>query len=185
MSRCLSCGAIYAPAAEFARLCPSLHLTAPRRLPKEAPCDGPVAQLVEQLTFNQWVTGSNPVGLTTVIKDLAEILPGVPIGRRRSGGTPLAQWAALTAAWRGRARDAIDSCGPAVARSSLHRQAPPPSRFCREGPGRLRTLRQAVAKEQVTRVQRAASSLRTLSAVHFRPFGVRSPLALSCAAMAA
>jgi len=34
---------------------------------------------------------------------LAEILPGVPIGRRRSGGTPLAQWAALTAAWRGRA----------------------------------------------------------------------------------
>ncbi len=25
---------------------------------------GPVAQLVEQLTFNQWVTGSNPVGLT-------------------------------------------------------------------------------------------------------------------------
>ncbi len=26
---------------------------------------GPVAQLVEQLTFNQWVTGSNPVGLTT------------------------------------------------------------------------------------------------------------------------
>ena len=34
------------------------------RLPKEAACDGPVAQLVEQLTFNQWVTGSNPVGLT-------------------------------------------------------------------------------------------------------------------------
>ena len=28
-------------------------------------CRGPVAQLVEQLTFNQWVTGSNPVGLTT------------------------------------------------------------------------------------------------------------------------
>ena len=26
--------------------------------------DGPIAQLVEQLTFNQWVTGSNPVGLT-------------------------------------------------------------------------------------------------------------------------
>ena len=26
---------------------------------------GPVAQLVEQLTFNQWVTGSNPVGLTS------------------------------------------------------------------------------------------------------------------------
>ncbi len=26
--------------------------------------DGPLAQLVEQLTFNQWVTGSNPVRLT-------------------------------------------------------------------------------------------------------------------------
>ena len=26
---------------------------------------GPVAQLVEQLTFNQWVAGSNPAGLTT------------------------------------------------------------------------------------------------------------------------
>ena len=32
---------------------------------------GPVAQLVEQLTFNQWVTGSNPVGLTIYIKGLA------------------------------------------------------------------------------------------------------------------
>ena len=28
----------------------------------------------EQLTLNQWVTGSNPVRLTTVFKDLAEIL---------------------------------------------------------------------------------------------------------------
>ena len=36
--------------------------------------DGPVAQLVEQLTFNQWVTGSNPVGLTTLVSpiDLAK-----------------------------------------------------------------------------------------------------------------
>ena len=34
---------------------------------------GPLAQLVEQLTFNQWVTGSNPVRLTTKINDLAEI----------------------------------------------------------------------------------------------------------------
>ena len=25
---------------------------------------GPVAQVVEQLTFNQWVEGSNPSGLT-------------------------------------------------------------------------------------------------------------------------
>ena len=31
---------------------------------------GPLAQLVEQLTFNQWVTGSNPVRLTTVFNDL-------------------------------------------------------------------------------------------------------------------
>ena len=35
---------------------------------------GPLAQLVEQLTFNQWVTGSNPVRLTTKINDLAEII---------------------------------------------------------------------------------------------------------------
>ena len=33
---------------------------------------GPLAQLVEQLTFNQWVTGSNPVRLTTEIKGLAK-----------------------------------------------------------------------------------------------------------------
>ena len=33
---------------------------------------GPVAQLVEQLTFNQWVTGSNPVGLTIYFKSLAD-----------------------------------------------------------------------------------------------------------------
>ena len=26
--------------------------------------DGPLAQLVEQLTFNQWVAGSNPARLT-------------------------------------------------------------------------------------------------------------------------
>ena len=35
---------------------------------------GPLAQLVEQLTFNQWVTGSNPVRLTTKINNLAEIM---------------------------------------------------------------------------------------------------------------
>ena len=28
--------------------------------------------ILEQLTFNQWATGSNPVRLTTFIKDLAE-----------------------------------------------------------------------------------------------------------------
>ena len=27
---------------------------------------GRVAQLVEQVTFNHWVTGSNPVALTTI-----------------------------------------------------------------------------------------------------------------------
>ena len=27
---------------------------------------GPVAQVVEQLTFNQWVEGSNPSGLTNI-----------------------------------------------------------------------------------------------------------------------
>ncbi len=31
---------------------------------------GPLAQLVEQLTFNQWVAGSNPARLTTEIKGL-------------------------------------------------------------------------------------------------------------------
>ena len=31
---------------------------------------GPLAQLVEQLTFNQWVAGSNPARLTTVFKEL-------------------------------------------------------------------------------------------------------------------
>ena len=42
---------------------------------------GPLAQLVEQLTFNQWVTGSNPVRLTTKINNLAENLKSEkPIG---------------------------------------------------------------------------------------------------------
>ena len=35
------------------------------------PASGPLAQLVEQLTFHQWVTGSNPVRLTTIFNDLA------------------------------------------------------------------------------------------------------------------
>ena len=29
--------------------------------------DGRVAQLVEQVTFNHWVTGSNPVALTILL----------------------------------------------------------------------------------------------------------------------
>ena len=31
---------------------------------------GPLAQLVEQLTFNQWVAGSNPARLTTITKSV-------------------------------------------------------------------------------------------------------------------
>ena len=31
---------------------------------------GPVAQVVEQLTFNQWVEGSNPSGLTNFHTDI-------------------------------------------------------------------------------------------------------------------
>ena len=31
---------------------------------------GPVAQVVEQLTFNQWVEGSNPSGLTNYPTDI-------------------------------------------------------------------------------------------------------------------
>ena len=42
--------------------------------------NAPIAQLVEQLTFNQWVTGSNPVRLTTKINNLAEFLKsGKPV----------------------------------------------------------------------------------------------------------
>ncbi len=37
---------------------------------------GPLAQLVEQLTFNQWVAGSIPARLTTEIKHLKEICVG-------------------------------------------------------------------------------------------------------------
>jgi hypothetical protein len=37
-------------------------------IPYPAGLSGPLAQLVEQLTFNQWVAGSNPARLTTVPK---------------------------------------------------------------------------------------------------------------------
>ena len=47
---------------------------------------GPVAQLVEQLTFNQWVTGSNPVGRTKVLRYL-ERFPSAP----KQAGTRLGQ----------------------------------------------------------------------------------------------
>ena len=45
---------------------------------------GPVAQLVEQLTFNQRVTGSNPVRLTTFAKT-----PGPMVRAFCFGGSPL------------------------------------------------------------------------------------------------
>jgi hypothetical protein len=51
----------------------SLSGLTPCTLLSNTPSSGPVAQLVEQLTFNQWVTGSNPVGLTIYFKGLAEI----------------------------------------------------------------------------------------------------------------
>jgi hypothetical protein len=41
-----------------------LPLTGAAGMPNQRPLRGPVAQLVEQLTFNQRVTGSNPVRLT-------------------------------------------------------------------------------------------------------------------------
>ena len=48
----------------------SLSGLTPCTLLSNTPSSGPVAQLVEQLTFNQWVTGSNPVGLTIYYKGL-------------------------------------------------------------------------------------------------------------------
>src|SRR6056297_722672 len=45
----------------------------------KTPPSGPLAQLVEQLTFNQWVAGSNPARLTTRIGRLAvfrDLTPG-------------------------------------------------------------------------------------------------------------
>ncbi len=39
-----------------------------------------VAQLVEQLTLNQWVVGSNPTGETSKIKHLHDISVGVFVG---------------------------------------------------------------------------------------------------------
>src|SRR5829696_4456429 len=46
-------------AKEHARAC-SLHV------------DGPIAQSVEQLAFNQWVAGSSPARLTTNISNLGQ-----------------------------------------------------------------------------------------------------------------
>ena len=34
---------------------------------------GPLAQLVEQLTFNQWVAGSNPAGLTKFLINIRDL----------------------------------------------------------------------------------------------------------------
>ena len=39
---------------------------------------GPLAQLVEQLTFNQWVAGSNPARLTTDLLKNAIVHRNIP-----------------------------------------------------------------------------------------------------------
>jgi hypothetical protein len=49
----------------------NFRLTRPLPLPITRR-SGPLAQLVEQLTFNQWVAGSNPARLTTVPKNVNE-----------------------------------------------------------------------------------------------------------------
>ena len=49
-----------------------------------------LAQLVEQLTFNQWVTGSSPVRV--IIAGLAELADAPDLGSgalRRGGSSPL------------------------------------------------------------------------------------------------
>ena len=46
--------------------------------------DGPLAQLVEQLTFNQWVAGSNPARLTIFPKETKGLQGG-----RNTGHLPL------------------------------------------------------------------------------------------------
>ena len=38
----------------------------------ECPLDGPIAQSVEQLAFNQWVAGSSPARLTISINNLGQ-----------------------------------------------------------------------------------------------------------------
>ena len=46
-----------------------LGLTVVVGVPRSAR-SGPLAQLVEQLTFNQWVAGSNPARLTTEFPEI-------------------------------------------------------------------------------------------------------------------
>jgi hypothetical protein len=46
---------------------------------------GPVAQVVEQLTFNQWVEGSNPSGLTTIFLKKIFITSGNLVRRHGLG----------------------------------------------------------------------------------------------------
>ena len=55
---------------------PPFVLDNPKHRQYVRPCVGPVAQVVEQLTFNQWVTGSNPVGLTNQHIDLFILMSG-------------------------------------------------------------------------------------------------------------
>ncbi len=53
----------------MSRIC----LTPPTENLREPPQSGPLAQLVEQLTFNQWVAGSNPARLTTLTLNINHI----------------------------------------------------------------------------------------------------------------
>ena len=54
------------------------------------PPEEPVAQPVEHLTFNQRVSGSNPDGLTNILKDLARIALAYPL-RKVTSKVTLAQ----------------------------------------------------------------------------------------------
>jgi hypothetical protein len=58
---------------------------------------GPLAQLVEQLTFNQWVAGSNPARLTT---DLCNHFSIVCIMRACSGMVAVSCGVMGLCAWR-------------------------------------------------------------------------------------
>ena len=71
-------------------------LTSRQRLHKHRFC-GPLAQLVEQLTFNQWVAGSNPARLTTVFNDLATKPAAIQAWSSLFGGHMGDKW---TIAWR-------------------------------------------------------------------------------------
>ena len=65
-----------------------------------SPKCGPVAQLVEQLTFNQRVTGSNPVGLTIITPRRRTPSRGFSLPARRRDSWPCDSWRRWNLAWR-------------------------------------------------------------------------------------